>query len=394
MEVRPVNALAQPMHRAAQRGAWLRRSLRTAHLPAAGRPVGRALLSYLSAPVGQPEAALSPAHTQHWESAQIARLLAEQGFDTHVIHYHNRWWKPRRPYDVVVDVRHNLERLAPNLNPSSVKIFHADTAHTSVLVAAERRRLDELERRRGVRLQPRRAERPNRGVEVADAATVLGNETTVATYRHLGTPLHAVPVGSALRLPFDRAKDHDAVRGRFLWLGSGGMVHKGLDLTLEVFAANPDLHLTVCGPVHDEQDFVDAYRRELFSTPNIEVRGFVDVTSPAFAQVTASTSALIYPSSSEGCAGSVVTAMHAGLIPVVSRESGVDVEDAGGVALRHSSIDEITAAVRAVASAPIAELQERSRATWERANAHYTREAFTTRYRAALRSILETTGGR
>jgi glycosyltransferase involved in cell wall biosynthesis len=386
---RPLPLLRQALGRA----RWLRMVLHRAHQPATGDRRGRALLSYLSAPVGVPEEELPTAHTQHWESAEIARLLAEAGFDTDVLHYHDRWFRPRGTYDVVVDVRRNLERLAPLVGDRALKVFHADTAHTPTLVAAEQRRLDALEVRRGVRLQARRQEPPHRALEVADAATVLGNEVTLATYRHAGIPLHPVPTPSALRRPFDAGKDHDAARRRFLWLGSAGMVHKGLDLVLEVFAANPDLHLTVCGPVEGEPDFVEAYRRELRETPNIELAGFVDVTGPGFARLAARTGALVYPSSSEGCAGSVVTAMHAGLVPVVSRESGVDVADAGGVVLETSTPEEIAEAVRGVAEQPPAEVGRRARAAWERANERYTREAFTARYRAALASILDTAGG-
>lgn len=379
--------------RALARGRWLREMLHRASMPAEAPARGRALLSYLSAPIGVPEAALPVNHTQYWEAAEIARLLAAAGFRTDVMHYHNRWWRPRGSYDVLVDVRWNMERLAPLVGPSCVKIFHADTADAAVLAAAEQRRLDDLERRRGVRLEPRRLERGNRGVEVADAATILGNQATLDTYRYAGVPLYGLPVASALVRPFDEAKEHHRTRGRFLWLGSRGMVHKGLDLVLEAFAAAPDLHLTVCGPVHDESDFVEAYRAELFATANIDVLGFVDVTSSAFADLAARTSALIYPSSSEGCAGSVVTAMHAGLVPIVSRESGVDVEDAGGLVLQDSSPAEVAERLRVAATWTGDEIGDRSRAAWERANARYTRAAFTAGYGAALHAILDRAGG-
>ncbi len=40
-----------------------------------------------------------------------------------------------------------------------------------------------------------------------------------------------------------------------MWFGSGGMIHKGLDLVLEVFARMQEYHLHICGPVHHEEDF-------------------------------------------------------------------------------------------------------------------------------------------
>lgn len=367
---------------------WLRTVRAQAQLAAAGRGQGRALLSYLPAHVGRDVGATPTSHTQHWESAEIARLLAELGFSVDVVHYLNRWHRPKGSYDVLIDVRHNLERWAP-LMPGARKILHCDTSHTLSLVTAEHQRLLALQQRRGVTLQPRRYERPNQGIEHADAATVLGNDVTLSTYRFAGTPLHGVPVASAMQWPFDERKDHAAVRARFLWLGSSGMVHKGLDLVLEVFAGNPDLHLDVCGPVDGEQDFVDAYRTELHETPNITTHGFVDVASPVFRRIADRCIGLVYPSSSEGCAGAVVTALHAGLVPVVSRESGVDVPPEAGAVLDSCTHDEIEASVRGLAESDAASLAARSRAAWEHAQATYTRAAFTARYRSVLQAIID-----
>ena len=60
------------------------------------------------------------------------------------------------------------------------------------------------------------------------------------------------------------------------------MVHKGLDLVLEAFAATPELQLTVCGPVDRERNFNDFYRRELYRTPNIRTVGWIDVAGREF----------------------------------------------------------------------------------------------------------------
>jgi len=368
---------------------WLRGVSRQAHLHATGPKRGRALLSYLVAPYFLAEDSLPTDHTHHWESREIGRILASLGYHVDVISYHNRWFRPKAPYDVIIDVRRNLERLAECLTPGGKAIMHSDTARTLSLVTAEHRRLLALQQRRGVTLEPRRYELPNRGIEHAHAGTVLGNDVTLDTYRSAGKPLYPIPVASTVSWPFPADKDFDRVRRRFLWLGSDGMVHKGLDRVLEVFAANPGLHLSVCGPVEAETDFVDAYRTELFDTPNITLHGFVDVGSPAFKRIAGDVVALVYPSSSEGCAGAVVTSLHAGLIPVVSRQSGVDVAPDSGLLLRDCSLEEITAAVRDIAEQPAHHLRDRAQAAWELARATYTRERFTARYQAALQDIID-----
>jgi glycosyltransferase involved in cell wall biosynthesis len=179
-------------------------------------------------------------------------------------------------------------------------------------------------------------------------------------------------------------KDFDLCRNHFLWFGSEGLVHKGLDLTLEAFVQMPDCHLTVCGPVHEEQDFEKAYHRELYETPNIHTVGWVDIGGPAFVDIIQKCVGLVYPSCSEGQSGAVVTCLHAGFIPIVSFESGVDVEDFG-IILKECTVEEIKNAIQQLASLPAQELKTRARRTWEFARANHTKE----KYSKAFENILD-----
>jgi glycosyltransferase involved in cell wall biosynthesis len=157
------------------------------------------------------------------------------------------------------------------------------------------------------------------------------------------------------------------------------MVHKGLDLVLEAFAQMPDFHLTVCGPVQHEKDFEDAYNKELYHTANILTTGWMDVSSPEFIEIARNCAGLVYPSCSEGQAGSVVTCMRAGLVPIVSLESGVDVSDDFGVSLRESSVNEIREAVTRLSSFPARQLNEMAVLAWKLAKKH-SRDRFAEEY--------------
>ncbi|MEO7793176.1 MAG: glycosyltransferase, partial [Thermoanaerobaculia bacterium] len=290
-------------------------------------PVGRALLSYILDPYllapGRPE---PHSHTHFWESREIGRILTEAGFELDVVHWTNHSFSPEQPYDLFVDVRLNLERLSPLLGSSCLKLMHIETAHCDFYNPAQRRRLHELEERRGIRLAPYKLLEPNRAIEHADAATILGNHATQATYAHAGKPLWPVPISQPLLYPWPAEKDFAGASRRFLWFGSGGLLHKGLDRVLEVFASLPDLELTVLGPIGREPEFERAFARELYATPNIHTHGWIDVASPEFMEIARRHIALVYPSCSEGQNGGAVTCMHAGLIPMLSRESGVDLD--------------------------------------------------------------------
>lgn len=380
-----VNAVQQ----VARKARWWMETRRVASLPSlAPTTRGTALLSYVTEPFFAGDGAIPTGHTHFWESWRMARTLQELGFAVDAISYHNTRFRPRRSYDVVVDVRWNLERLAPTLGAQCLKLAHLDTASLAYQAAAEQRRLDELRERRGVTLQPRRFEPPNRAAEVADAATVIGNAWTLSTYAGVQTPLHRVPVTSTATWDEFPARDFTAARRSFLWLGSSGMVHKGLDLVLEVFAARPELSLTVCGPVAAEADFAAAYRTELYETPNIRTVDWVDVASPAFDAIIRECAALIYPSCSEGSSGAVACAMHAGLVPLISQESGIDVSAEEGVVLPTSRLADIEAVVSEFADRDPQDIEAAARAAWAAARRRHSRAAFTARYRATLERLL------
>jgi len=358
--------------------------------PLTGAPVGRALLSYILDPyLTAPDLPEPHSHTHFWESREIGRILTDLGFELDVVHWTNRTFTPRRSYDLFVDVRLNLERLGPRLGPDCLKVMHIETAHCDFYNPAQRRRLAELEARRGIRLAPYKLLEPNRAIEHSDAATILGNGATQATYAHAGKPLWPVPISQPFRYPWPEGKDFASARRRFLWFGSGGLLHKGLDRVLEVFAALPDLELTVLGPVDREPEFERAFHRELYATANIHTHGWIDVASPEFLAIARRHLALVYPSCSEGQNGGAVTCMHAGLIPVLSRESGIDLDPEYGVELQFCTLEEIRERVLELTRRPAEELEAMSRSAWEWVRAHHTRELFSRTYRQSLLEILE-----
>lgn len=350
---------------------------------------GNVLFSYINAPfLLKPGEPVPTSHTHYWESYQMVNTFLELGYSVDVINYTNRTFLPYKDYAFFIDARRNLERLAPLLNSACVKIMHIDTSHILFHNAGEASRLLALQQRRGVTLQPRRFEMPNLGIEHADCATMMGNSFTSKTYRYANKPIYCLPISTPVPYPWDDKKDFEACRKRFIWFGSGGMVHKGLDLVLDVFASMPDYHLTICGPVEREKDFERAYYKELYQTPNIHTVGWIDVTSPEFTAITNTSIGLIYPSCSEGQCGGVVTCLHAGLIPIVSPESGVDVSPDFGVYLDSCSLEEIKDAVRRVSALPPQQLRRMSRKAWEYARANHTRERFAEEYRKAIDRIV------
>jgi glycosyltransferase involved in cell wall biosynthesis len=351
--------------------------------------IGNVLLSYRIEPfLLKPDEPIPNNHTWYWECWQIAQTYLELGYCVDVIQFHNHKFVPQKDYAFFIDIRHRLESLSSLVNKDCIKIFHSDTAHLLFHNAAECNRLFALQQRRGITLSPKRYEPPNLGIENADCATVLGNEFTISTFRYANKPLYRVPISSPQVYPWTEKKDFEACRKSFLWFGSGGLIHKGLDLVLEAFEDMPDYHLTICGPINKEEDFERAFYKELYYTPNIHTIGWVDISSANFLEIVNNCVAIVYPSCSEGGGGCVITCMHAGLIPIVSYESSVDVYDDFGLVLKESSVEEIKKYVKKIASLSACELENMAKAAWEFARTNHTREKFAETYRNTVKQII------
>lgn len=347
-------------------------------LKTGGAPKGNVLLAYIVEPFLLEDGETpSQAHTHHTESLLIAQVFLDRGYNVDVIDYRNGLFKPGKDYSYFVSARTNFVKLAERLNHSCIKIAHLDTAHFLFNNTMAYRRLLELQQRRGITNSSIRIIEHNYAVESADYLTMLGNEFTRSTYSYAGKPIFPLPVPTPNTYPFSTEKNFSRCKKRFLWLGSGGLVHKGLDLVLEVFSEMPEYHLTVCGPLDNgsEEEFRQAFYHELYETPNIDTVGWVDVSSRKFVDIASSCCALIYPSCSEGQAGSVVTSLQAGIIPLVSYESGVSVNDFG-VVLDSCSHAEIRNSIQALSSKSDDELADMSRKAYDYARENHVREKY------------------
>lgn len=347
---------------------------------------GRALLSYITAPFVM-NGPLPNSHSNYWECTEIARLLQMRGFAVDVIDWDNTTFIPHWEYDIAIDIHTNLARLEPHFGPRCKKIFHVTGSCWQFQNDAEKERLTAIKARRGVSIPPRRQLSPTTSIECADFMSGLGNEITFRTYGSKARTIMPIPLSTTVMFSSPKDRDFIANRRRFIWLGGGGAVLKGLDLVLEAFAAMPEFELTVCGPIDAEPEFTEAYRKELYETPNIRTIGRVDVGSDEFKRLANSSLALVYPSASEGQSGSVVTALHAGLIPIVSGRTGVDLDGFGTVIDTPTPIA-IMAAIREISELPDSTLRDHSIAAWRYARLRHTRWMFFKSYDAFLSRAL------
>jgi hypothetical protein len=278
-------------------------------------------------------------HSNQWESREIGRTLARLGFQVDVVDFSDRDFHPDGGYDLVMAIDAELVRLAEAAG-SPLRLLHMTGAYPPFQNAAELRRIEELRQRRGVECVPRRMVADPDGdvaaIERADACSLIGNEWTLSTFpEELRRKITPVPVSGSLPVRVKSPRQIARSERGFLWFFGSGAVHKGLDRALEAFASTPGLTLHVVGNIDSEQDFVEAYRRELTGLPNIHWHGFLDPASRRFAAVARRCSFVVAPSCSEGTSPATATMLQVGLYPIVSRETGVDLPRSGRVEYLH-----------------------------------------------------------
>jgi hypothetical protein len=350
------------------------------YYPSGGTPKGHVLVSYLPGPLlcGDDDRRLRR-HSNAWESREIAALFVMNGYAVDAISWDDTSFVPGRDYAAVFDIAVNLSRCSRS---GAHAFFHATGSDPLFSNMAERDRIDALKERRGVSVAPRRfvkeadVELFHGNLARADTVTLIGNGVTCATFpEHVRHTLHCVvPTGSYLSGIRDPHRIH--IRREFVWFNGAGAVHKGLDLTLEAFARHPELVLHVVGPYLKERDFAAAYAHELTRCPNIISHGFLSPSSRKFQEITRNILGFVSPSCSEGISTSAVTCMQYGMLPVVSRNSGIDVTEDMGRVLERCTIDEIEETILSLADTPGNEIRRMIAFSQEYALKRFSREEF------------------
>lgn len=316
-----------------------RRGVRLVHLTPAGETEivienvfetkfsKHALLSYLVGPfVNGP----ANSHSNQQESIALAEILHEMGFTVDVINWNNTTFIPQKEYAIVIDNHDNLFRLAPYFDTQTLKIFHATNAHWLYQNRVELTRYHEVFLETGKALFPPRQLTRGNSAENADLITMFGNNFTSSTYGSYQKKIHHLPM-SVTVTPKETEWRKDPLAGsRFLWLNSHGALLKGLDRVIEAFSELPHCHLTICGHAAFEPGFIELMTSKTRTASNIQFEGWVDISSQRFSKLINTHAWVIGSSLSEGGGGSILNGMAAGLIPLLTPSTSIDLPPGTG----------------------------------------------------------------
>ncbi|MEY8338004.1 glycosyltransferase [Lachnospiraceae bacterium 62-35] len=269
-------------------------------------------------------------HQNIWQIRELARIIGTYDYEVDVIDFDDPYTKLKKNYDMVIGlIPRSIDVYSTHMNKSCKRIAYLTSSNLEYTNLQELKRIEEVYRRRGIRLQPRRqGGHIGRVIESFDGAMFIGNEYNFTSYKTFQMPptYYIRNNGYEFDYPIDFSKKKAT---NFVFFGSVGQVHKGLDLLLEIFSQNGfPFDLYVCGMLDGESDFCTAYYKELYQTPNIHTIGFVEVGGKKFWEITEKCAYTILPSCAEATVGSILTMMSAGMIPIISKDCGIDETDA------------------------------------------------------------------
>jgi glycosyltransferase involved in cell wall biosynthesis len=127
---------------------------------------------------------------------------------------------------------------------------------------------------------------------------------------------------------FDPKWSEKRDRKSFLCFAGNGFICKGVDILVDAFVNMPDAILHICGP-DTEKTFFEVMGDTIKKSENIHYEGFVDIGGEKFNRLIEKCSYVVFASSSEGCATSVTTVLRAGLVPILTPETSIDIGDFG-----------------------------------------------------------------
>lgn len=288
-----------------------------------------------------------------------------------------------KKYDLIFGFGESFYQVT-KLQPEAISILYMTENHPNFSYTEEKKRLDYFYLR-----HEKRATLQRSGIfyklyhldkKYSQVITVSDVEPLMHQYRK---PYSIFPTG-IINPQFNyKIKNHQLSRKNFLWLGSKGAIHKGLDLLIDIFKNRDDITLHICGLTKQDKKMLGIPKRK-----NIVEYGHIDIKSEIFLKIIETCSYTILPSCSEGFATSITTGMLHGLIPIVMKNTGFNKLGENAIFLNDYKIEYINEMLNALSNELPEKLDIFSKKVFDFARENLTLSEFEKNFRIIIRQIL------
>ncbi|HWY98739.1 MAG TPA: hypothetical protein VNY36_06620, partial [Bacteroidia bacterium] len=230
------------------------------------------LLSYIQSAFEDPKNVSYKRHTNRLTSVIMAEVLSEEGYNVDVIDCGDNFTGDFDKYSLVIGLGKTLDTLLSlRGNASKTKVIWFGTGCNPLFsnpVTIER--VADFYKRHGkLILSSSRYIKEDWVLqhEFADWIILHGSTFAKSTYRNYGISTINAPV---FIQPAVTRTDEEwtSAKQRYIWFGSDGAIHKGLDLVIDAFAQLKNYTLYICGNLENEKEFL-TYYSNLLNAGNI-----------------------------------------------------------------------------------------------------------------------------
>lgn len=285
----------------------------------------KALVSYITTPFTSISMAK---HSNNHELLEIVSVLNRCGYKVDVVRL-DIGLKIDRKYDLIFGQGSSFEINCKN-NLEAKKIIYLTESSPDFSAIQESTRYKLITNRHLLKGRRTNKYLTNSMIDIADSAILVGNEETRNTYLNYDIYETTRKIKPTLLRSKSFILDKKRINKKnIIWFGSSGVIHKGLDLAINGILAKNNYRLYVAGC--SKKDFEETLKELKLSPKDIDgkviFKGRLTVGSSICNEIFNETSFSILPSCSEGMSTSILTCLAHGVIPILSKYTGVDCND-------------------------------------------------------------------
>ncbi|MRI02606.1 hypothetical protein GH721_18840 [Kriegella sp. EG-1] len=323
--------------------------------------------------------------TQPYEVLSMVKVLSEMDYAIDIVGYHDLKsleYLKNKKYDLIFGFGEAFYQLTL-LHPRAISVLYMTEQHPDISKAEERKRLDYFFERKKKKAKTVRTGNfywDHHMNKTYSAVITMGEVEPFTT--SYSNPFPFFPTGILNENFKKEHKNHENSKKHFLWFGSYGAIHKGLDILFDVFEQRDDIILHVAGFYEDDRKLLGFPK-----TKNIIDYGYIDIKSDRFLSLMKLCSFSILPSCSEGCSTAITTTMRHGLIPIVMKNAGFNRLNDTALFLTDFKIEYIDNQLSKYSNESNEYLAKLSDKVYAFAQLNFSIQSFENRFRAIMNEI-------